>query len=69
MAQGFSQIPGLDYNATFANTVSFNTIRVALTIAAEEDYSMRTLDIKTAYLNALLEEEADLWMKQPQGYE
>ena len=42
-AQGFSQQEGFDYYATFANTVRFDTIRVALAYAAEKGYDLHTL--------------------------
>ena len=32
-------------------------------------YSLHTLDIRTAYLNAKIEPEISIWMKQPRGYE
>ena len=69
VAQGFSQIEGLDYYATFANTVSFDAIRLVLSYAAEYDFHLHTVDVRTAYLNSPLEEELDIWMKQPKGFE
>ena len=68
-AQGFSQVEGYDYYATFANTVGFDAIRMVLAYAAEHDYELHTVDVRTAYLNATLEEELDIWMKQAKGFE
>ena len=68
-AQGFSQIEGSDYYATFANTVSFDSIRLALAHIAACEYNLHTVDVRTAYLNATLEDGLDLWMKQPRGFE
>ena len=68
-AQGFSQIEGHDYFATFANTVSFDAIRLVLAYAAEHDFELHTVDVRTAYLNATLEDGLDIWMKQPKGFE
>ena len=42
--------------ATFANTVSFDAIRLTLAYAAEQNYELHTIDVRTAYLNAELEE-------------
>ena len=68
-AQGFSQVEGFDYYSTFANTVSFDAIRMALTYAAANDFELHTVDVRTAYLNADVEEELDIWMRQPKGFE
>ena len=59
-AQGFSQIEGSDYYATFANTVSFDSIRLALAHIAACEYNLHTVDVRTAYLNATLEDGLDL---------
>ena len=40
-----------------------------LTYAAAHDYHLHTVDVKTAYLNADLEEGLEIWMKPPRGYE
>ena len=69
VAQGFSQIEGYDYYATFANTVSFDSIRLVLAYAAGQDYDLHTADVRTAYLNAELEDDLDIWMRQPKGFE
>ena len=49
--------------------MSFDAIRLFLTYAAEHDYELNTVDVRTAYLNAELEPGLDLWMKQPRGFE
>ena len=38
--------------------MSFDAIRFALIFAAARDYELHTIDIKTAYLNAYLEDES-----------
>lgn len=64
-AQGFSQVPGLDYNETFAPVARFTTVRVFLAIAAARDYELRHFDVSTAFLHGKLEEE--VYMKVPDG--
>ena len=64
-----AKIDGYDYYATFANTVSFDTVRLALSYAAEHDLNLHTVDVRTAYLNARLEDGIEIWMRQPRGYE
>ncbi|CAG8658362.1 15291_t:CDS:1, partial [Acaulospora colombiana] len=66
VAQGFSQIPGIDYTENYAPVVRLDAIRTCIAVAAINDWDMRQLDIKGAYLNAELEEE--LYMRQPDGF-
>lgn len=66
VAQGFSQMEGVDYNETFAPVAKFNSIRVILSIAASNDLDIQQMDVKTAFLYGVLEEE--IYMRQPEGY-
>jgi hypothetical protein len=63
VAKGFTQIPGQDYNYTFAPVARWESIRTLLTLAAEHNMELRQIDVKTAYLNGPLEEE--IYMHQP----
>ena len=66
VAQGFSQIPGVDYSDTFAPVVRFDSLRTVLALAAINDWEVQAIDIKGAYLAAELKEE--LYMRQPEGF-
>ena len=66
VAKGFTQIPGQDFSFTFAPVARWDTIRTLLCITAINDYELRQLDVKTAYLNGPLEEE--IYMKAPEGF-
>ena len=66
VAKGFTQIPGQDFTCTFAPIAHWDSIRSPLCIAANRDYSIRQLDVKSAYLNGPLEEE--IYMKAPDGF-
>jgi hypothetical protein len=57
VAQGYSQIPGMDYFKTFASVVRHNSLWAMLAIAAIEDLEIRQLDNKGAYLNEDLQED------------
>jgi hypothetical protein len=57
VAKNFTQIPGQDFNYTFAPIARWDSICVVLSIATLNDYELRQLDVKTAYLNGPLEEE------------
>ena len=69
VAQGFSQVPGVDYFDTFAPVARLASIRTVLAFAATEDYETGQIDIKAAYLNGELTEEERIFMKQAPGYE
>ena len=66
VAKGFTQIPGQDFNFTFAPVARWDSIRSLLAIATIKDYEIRQLDVKTAYLNGPLDEE--IYMKPPEGF-
>jgi hypothetical protein len=51
VAQGFSQIPGINYFNMFVLVARLASIRTVLTFAASEDLETGQIDIKGAYLN------------------
>jgi hypothetical protein len=57
VAQGFSQIPGIDYNETFAPVVKSTSVRTLFAIAVQEQFHIYQFDIETAFLNGILQEE------------
>lgn len=65
VAQGFRQIPGVDCGETYSPVASMNGIRVLLAISCHLGYDVSQLDIETAYLNGVLEE--DVYMEPPAG--
>jgi len=66
VAKGFMQIPGLDYDETFSPIAHFKSLRLLLVLAVLEDWEVHQLDIKSAFLNGVLNEE--IYMEQPQGF-
>ena len=67
VAKGFTQIPGQDFTFTFAPVARWDSIQSLLCIATINDFEIRQLDVKTAYLNGPLEEE--IYMKAPDGFD
>lgn len=67
VAQGFSQIPGVDYGATFAPVIKPASIRLLVTLASQHDWEINTFDTKWAFLWGVLKEE--IYMQQPKGFE
>ena len=68
VAQGFSQVPGVDYFDTFAPVAKLASIHVALAIAAANNMEIHQIDIKGAYLNRKLNSDEQIYMAQPPGY-
>jgi hypothetical protein len=46
VAKGFTQQPGIDYNETFALVARLDTIRMVLSIAAQNNWKVYQMDIK-----------------------
>ena len=67
VAQGFTQVEGLDYDQTFAPVVKLSTFRTILAIAAQQNLTIHQMDVKSAYLNGKIKEE--IYMEAPPGLE
>lgn len=65
VARGFSQRKGVDFEETFAPTVKYDSLRMALAIATAEDLEIHQVDVENAYLAADLEEE--IFLDPPEG--
>lgn len=66
VAQGCSQVAGIDYTHTFAPVVRHSTIRLILSLAVHYKLLVNHIDVVSAYLNGDLEEE--VFMRQPEGF-
>ncbi|RVX21294.1 Retrovirus-related Pol polyprotein from transposon RE1 [Vitis vinifera] len=66
VAQGFSQVHGLDFGDTFSPVVRPATIRIILSLAVTSGWRLHQLDVKNVFLHGFLNEE--VYMEQPPGY-
>lgn len=69
VAQGFTQKFGVDYFDTFSPVAKLSSFRIILAIAARNDWDADTFDFNGAYLNGELDEDEDIYMKPPPGYD
>jgi hypothetical protein len=67
VAQGFTQIEGIDYDETFAPVAKLASLRTILALSAEFNLFLHQMDVKSAYLNAALSEE--IFMEAPPGFD
>jgi hypothetical protein len=66
VAKGFTQILGIDFDETFSPVARFELLRLLLVLAALEDWHIHQMDVKSAFLNGVLEEE--IYMEQTTGF-
>ena len=51
VAQGFTQVKGLDFEETYAPMARLEAIRMLLAFAAHHDFNLYQMDVKSAFLN------------------
>ena len=49
--------------------VSFSVLRMLIAFAVTHGYDITQVDFDAAFLNALLPEDTEIYMKQPKGFE
>ena len=65
VAQGYSQVEGLDFGETFAPVARLESIRILLAYAAFNGFTLHQMDVKSAFLNGPLQE---VYVSQPPGF-
>ena len=65
VARGYTQVFGVDYTDTYAPVTRLETLRLLFALAVQNDWEVRQIDVKTAYLYGDLDEE--IYMEPPEG--
>jgi hypothetical protein len=64
---GFSQKEGIDYEETFRSCSQIHFDQTIIALAAKMKWKLHQMDVKTTFLNGVIEEE--VYIEQPQGFE
>ena len=67
VAKGYVQKQGIDYEEAFALVTRLETVHLILALAAKNGWEVHHLDVKSAFLNGVLQEE--VYVLQPEGFE
>ena len=67
VAQGYTQVKGVDFNESFAPVARLESIRILMSIAYTMNFKLYQMDVKCAFLNRYLNEE--MFVEQPKGFE
>nr|GFB63482.1 retrovirus-related Pol polyprotein from transposon TNT 1-94 [Tanacetum cinerariifolium] len=65
VAQGYNQQEGIDYDMTYARVARLESIRILLAYACALDFKLFNMDVKSAFLNGIINEE--IYVAQPPG--
>ena len=66
VAQGYTQVEGVDFDETFAPVARLESIRILLAIASHLNFKVYQMDVKSAFLNGMLQEE--VYVEQLKGF-
>ena len=57
VAQGYSQVEGVDFDESFVPVARMESIRVLLALACHLKFKLYQMDVKTAFSNRFLKED------------
>ena len=57
VAQGYSQMEGVDYDESFTPVARMESIKILLALACHLKFKFYQMDVKTAFLNGFLKED------------
>jgi hypothetical protein len=67
VAQGYSQVEGLDFGESFALIAHLEAFRILLAFVASKGFKLYQMDVKNAFLNGVIQEE--VYVMQPLDFE
>ena len=67
VAQGYSQINGIDDDETFAHVARLEAIRLFLAYAAYMNFKVYQMNVKTTFLHG--DKEKEVFLRKPPGFE
>jgi hypothetical protein len=66
VGKGYTQVPGVDYDETFAPVIKSTTARILFSQAASDGHLLNSFDVETAYLNSAM--DRDLYLELPETF-
>ena len=66
VCKGYSQEEGIDYGENFAPVARLEGVRTLLAYATHKGFKVYQMDVKSAFLNGILDEE--VYIEQPEGF-
>ena len=67
VAQGYTQVEGLDFRETYAPVARLEAVKILLAYAYAHNIKLCQMDVKSAFFNAFINEE--VYVEQPPGFE
>jgi hypothetical protein len=67
VAQGFSQVEGLDFGETFTPVARLEAISILLACATSKGFKLYQIDVNNAFLNGVIQEE--VYVRKPPCFE
>jgi hypothetical protein len=67
VAQGFTQVEGLNFEETYTPVARLEAIQMLLAFAARHDFKLYQIDIKSAFLNGPIQDL--VYVEQPPSFE
>jgi hypothetical protein len=67
VAQGYTQIEGIDFGETYAPVARLEAIMILIAYACAHNIKLYQMDVKSAFFNGYIQEE--VYMEQPPDFE
>ena len=67
VAQGYTQLEGLDFGETYALVARLEVIRILLAYACAHNIKLYQMDVKSVFLNGYINEK--VYVEQPSSFE